>query len=188
MNKKDKNGKAMKEEETVIEEADMVRESQPLSLVIRAQYVRDISFESPNAPDILYVKENPEMNVSFNMGVRKLPPEYTYQANEDPYEVVISVQVAAKLGGKTAFIIEVEYGVEAALFNVPEDKKHPMLYIETPRHAFPFIRQIVANLTQMGGFPPLFLKPIDFKSLYMERFAKDLEENSREQEKEAVEA
>lgn len=135
-----------------------------LPVYIRKQYVKDISFENPNAPQILQSAEPPEMGVRFNMGSTLLDPE------KNIYEVTLGITAQARRGDKTAFIAEIEYGMEVMLENVPEEKIHPLLYIEIPRQAFPFVRQIIANLTQMGGYPPLLMRPVDFHALYIEKF------------------
>jgi preprotein translocase subunit SecB len=152
---------------------------QKLQLLIRRQYVKDISFENPNVPFILDSQDKPEMSVDFNTVVIKLNEDKPEPGKPIPYEVVFAVKAQAKRGGKTAFLAEVEYGVEAVLVDVPEEQHHPMLYIEVPKHAFPFVRQILSDLVQTGGYPPLLLNPVDFTALYMENFAKDLSEGQQ---------
>jgi preprotein translocase subunit SecB len=136
---------------------------------IRKQYVKDLSFENPNAPGVLESDEPPEMGVRFNMGSNLLDKD------NNIYEVTLGVTAQAKRGQKTAFIAEIEYGMEVQLEGVPEEQIHPMLYIEMPRQAFPFVRQIIANLTQMGGYSPLLMRPVDFRALYLQNFGEELE-------------
>ncbi|MGB1077050.1 MAG: protein-export chaperone SecB [Bdellovibrionales bacterium] len=142
---------------------------QSLPLQVHAQYVRDVSFENPNAPDSLRGgQEAPKIDISFNMDARNLKDD-----NADAlYEVALKVTANATRGDKTVFIAEVEYGAVVELSQVPEDKHHPLLLVEVPRLTFPFVRQIMSNLTQSGGYPPLNLNPVDFGQLYLQRFAK----------------
>ena len=88
------------------------------------------------------------------------------------YEVALKVTVNATRDEKTVFIAEVEYGAVVELSQVPEEKHHPLLLIEVPRMMFPYVRQIMSDLTQNGGYPPLMLNPVDFGQIYMQRFAK----------------
>ncbi len=140
---------------------------QNLPLKIHAQYIRDISFENPKAPNSLRGGlEPPKIDISSNMDVRNLEDE-TIKAL---YEVAFKVSAVAKREEETVFIAEVEYGVVVELSGVPEDKHHPLLLIEVPRLIFPFIRQMLSDVTQNGGFPPLLLNPIDFTQLYHKNF------------------
>ena len=144
-----------------------------MPILIRKQFVKDISFECPNSPAILDIRGKPEMDVNFNMNA--VPMEKSDDEGRF-YEVTLGLQAQAKRDGKLGFIAEIEYGMEVKILNgVPENRRHAMLYIEMPRYAFPFVRQILSNLTQMGGFPPLLLTPIDFRSLYLDRFGKEAE-------------
>lgn len=159
-----------------------------LPIFIQKQYVKDISFESPNAPHILNIRGRPEMDISFNMNAVPMDRPGNEEDDGDYYEVTVGLEAKARRGEKLAFVVEILYGLQVKIGkNVPEDKRHPMLYIEAPRYAFPFVRQILTNLTQMGGFPPLLLTPIDFKALYMERFVRDAEidENATQQKEQA---
>lgn len=162
-----------------------------LPLQIVSQYIRDVSFENPGAPDSLDFSKTgqPDMDVNIGLDARKLPE------GDNMYEVALSARAQAIAGGQALFIVEIQYGlvVQVDAQRVPEDQIHPMLFIEVPRHAFPFVRQIVANLVAQGGFPPLFLTPIDFQKLYIDRFADDLKQQqdakaaaSSEDEKQTV--
>ena len=83
----------------------------------------------------------------------------------------------ANRGDEPAFIAELQYGVTCSIGeDVPEDNHHPLLLIEMPRMVFPFVRQIIADTTIQGGYPPLLLNPVDFHALYMSRFSQDIEE------------
>lgn len=158
-----------------------------LPIFIQKQYVKDISFESPNAPQILNVRGRPEMEISFNMNAEPIERPENEAEDGDYYEVTVGLEARAKRNGKLAFLAEILYGVQVKINKgMPENKRHAMLYIEVPRYAFPYVRQILTNLTQMGGFPPLLLTPIDFKALYMDRFSGQAEiQESAEQKEQA---
>lgn len=146
---------------------------------ILAQYVRDLSFENPNAPESLRGgKEPPQMDINIGMDARKIPSKNP----DNLYEVVLNIRAIAFQDDDPLFIAELQYGVTVAIEGVPEENHHPVLLIEVPRLAFPFARQIISDLTVQGGFPPLMLNPVDFHALYMERFKEEIEEARRQEE------
>jgi preprotein translocase subunit SecB len=138
-----------------------------MPLTIHAQYIRDLSFENPNAPRSLRSDAGaPQMDINFSMDARRIEDGEI----KDLYEVGLGVYITAKRGDKTAFICELEYAVLCSLHEVPEEHVHPLLLIEMPRYAFPFVRQLVANITQQAGFTSLMLAPVDFRAFYMQRY------------------
>ena len=145
--------------------------AQELPINILAQYVRDVSFENPNAPDSLTLTgKQPQMDVNIGLDARKLAE------GENRYEVVLGVRAEALHEDSTTFLCEVQYGVVVEIAkDVAEDNHHPLVFIEVPRQAFPFVRQIVSQTVSNGGFPPLFLSPVDFHALYLERFKDDIQ-------------
>jgi preprotein translocase subunit SecB len=130
---------------------------------VLAQYVKDLSFENPNAPAVYQWQGQPQMDVQFNIG--------TQPVGQDVHEVVLKIEVEAKGNDGVAFRIELLYAGLFALRNVPEEQLQPFLLAEAPRLLFPFARQIIANASMEGGFPPLRLEPIDFAGLYMQSAA-----------------
>ncbi len=151
--------------------ADSAKLNAQAPIVVHAQYLKDISFENPHAPDSLRAGQpGPQMDININMDARKFAPE---EGQDAMYEVVLALTATAKRDGATVFLAEVQYGAVASLPGVPEETHHPILLIEVPRTLFPFARQLLAELTQSGGYPPLLLNPIDFRALYMEQFVKD---------------
>jgi len=130
------------------------------------QYIKDLSFEAPLAPDIFNVmrEAGPEMNVTIDAAVR--------QIDGPLFEVTITVSLEARVSEKTAFILELVYGcvVRVNPQVVPEEYVHSLMLIEVPRHMFPFVRQIVAEITGNGGFPPLMMQMVDFAELYRRKF------------------
>ncbi len=146
---------------------------QNLPIAIHAQYVRDISFENPHAPNSLRAgQEGPRMDINIAMDLRKI--EDGKIANM--YEVVLKVSAKAQRKDYTVYVAEVEYGMAVSMQNIPEAQHHPLLLIEVPKLGFPFVRQILADLTQNGGFPPLLLGPVDFYSMYLNQFGKKEEQ------------
>ncbi len=154
------------------EEQDL--QTTELPITIHTQYIRDISFENPDAPNSMRAGlEMPDMNVNIGMDARAIEDEKL----KSLYEVALTISATATRGDKTIFIAEVNYGVTISIDDsVPEDQHHPLLLIEVPKFSFPFARQILATLTSQGGFPPLLLTPVDFQALYMERFKEEIAE------------
>lgn len=160
------------------QETNDTQAAQNLPVVVHAQYVRDLSFENPQAPDSLRQgQDGPKMDISINMDARKLEED----SIENLYEVILKLSATANRQDKVAFIAEVEYGMTVSLPNVPEKHHHPVLMIEVPRLAFPFARQILADITQYGGFPPLLLNPVDFHKMYIDRFTEGEESAENDQ-------
>lgn len=146
-------------------------------ITIHTQYVKDISFENPNAPETLKSQQSgngPEIDININLDARALEEENA----KSLYEVVLTLTATAMRGEQTVFLAEVHYGVVASLEGVPENQRHPALLIEVPRMAFPFARQILSNLTTSGGYPPLLLNPVDFHAMYIDRFKDEISKKS----------
>jgi preprotein translocase subunit SecB len=123
------------------------------------QYIRDLSFENPGAPgSILAGAGNP--NLSFNISLA-----YKKQA-DDVYSVETTLAVKAERDGGMLFNVELVYGGVFIIRNVPEAQMPQLLLVECPRQTFPFARQVVANVVQQGGFPPVLLQPVDFDAIY----------------------
>jgi preprotein translocase subunit SecB len=131
-------------------------------LQVNAQYIKDLSFEVPGAPAIYaeLAAGSPEITVRVDLAAQPL--------GQNIFEVVLQLAIDAKLKERTAFIAELSYAGVFSL-NVPEEHLQPILLIECPRLLFPFARNIIADVTRDGGFPPMMLQPIDFISLYRSR-------------------
>lgn len=142
---------------------------QNLPVIVHAQYVRDISFENPHAPNSLRPGQDaPKMDVSINLDARPIDDAQI----PNLYEVVLKLQARADRPDYPVFVAELQYAVTVSLPDVPENQHHPLLLVEVPKMAFPFARKILADLTQDGGYPPLLIGPVDFYGMYMSRFAK----------------
>jgi preprotein translocase subunit SecB len=126
-----------------------------------SQYVKDLSFENPNAPAVFQWQGQPQIDVQFNIGANKVA--------DDVHEVVLKIDVRATSADKVAFQVELAYAGLFGIRNVPEEQIQPFLYAEAPRLVFPFARRVLADAVRDGGFPPLLLEPIDFGALYMQQ-------------------
>ncbi len=131
---------------------------------VLAQYVKDLSFENPNAPrSVAPSTQPPAINVQINVDAAPL--------TETDVEVTLRLEGKAESQGMLLFGFELAFAGIFRIQNVPADSLQPVVLIECPRLLFPFAREIVATATRNGGFPPLLLEPIDFVSLYRQRLA-----------------
>lgn len=132
-----------------------------MPIVVLAQYLKDLSFESPNAPESLTTMTGqPDVNIGVNVEAKKV--------GDNDFEVDLLLTVTAEENKKTMFIVEVTYSGLFTLTDIPEDALQAIILIEAPRLLFPFARNIVADATREGGFPPLLIQPVDFVSLYQQ--------------------
>jgi preprotein translocase subunit SecB len=130
---------------------------------IISQYVKDLSFENPNAPAVYQWQGQPQIDVNFNIGAQKV--------SDDIHEVGLRIEISARAQDKTAFQIDLLYAGLVAMRNIPAEQVQPVLLAEVPRILFPFARRTIADAVADGGFPPLLLEPFDFGSLYMQQAA-----------------
>ncbi|ATQ68663.1 MULTISPECIES: protein-export chaperone SecB [Methylosinus] len=139
------------------------------ALNVLVQYVKDLSFENPNAPRSLGPREAaPDIGIQVNVNARQLAPT--------DFEVSVTLEASAGQGPDLMFKFELDYCGVFRLLNIPQEQIHPIVMIECPRLLFPFLRQIVADATRNGGFPPLYIDPIDFMALYQQRAAQFAEQ------------
>ncbi len=124
-----------------------------------AQYVKDLSIENPNSPQVYQWQDQPRVDVQFNINVDR--------ASDEVHEVVIKLDVSARSDSGVQFMIELSYAGLFGLRNFPDEALGPFLLVEAPRLLFPFARQIIAESTQNAGFPPLLLDGIDFGAAYL---------------------
>ena len=136
------------------------------SINILAQYTKDFSFENPGAPRSLQSREKaPNINISVNVNANPL--------SETEFDVVLSLTAEAKDEAKVLFNAELAYGGVFRISGFPQEHMLPVLFIECPRLLFPFARQILADATRNGGFPPLMIDPIDFAQMFQQRMAEE---------------
>ena len=133
---------------------------QPPSIRVLAQFIRDLSFENPRAPDSLSVANTPpQMDVGVEMNARGRADGF--------FEVDLKLTTSAQRDGAALFHCELLYGGLFQIAGVPQDDMELVLMTECPRFLFPFARQIISELSSQGGFPPFMLDPIDFAGIYL---------------------
>lgn len=131
---------------------------------VLTQYTKDFSFENPNAPRTLAGQQTgPKISLQINVNARAVGPA--------DYEVSVMLEGGAGTGADALFKFELNYAGIFRVENIPADQIQPLVMIEGPRLLFPFARQIVAEAVRAGGYPPLYVDPIDFHGLYMQRIA-----------------
>ncbi|MBG7601365.1 MAG: protein-export chaperone SecB [Gammaproteobacteria bacterium] len=126
-------------------------------------YCKDISFETPNSPSMFLGEWKPQMDLQLNTGMQKL--------DDDNYEVVLTVTVTVKSGGKTAFLVEVQQGGIFNIIGVPEEQMSPVIGITCPNILFPYAREAISDLVNRGSFPQLLLAPVNFEAIYAQQQA-----------------
>jgi preprotein translocase subunit SecB len=133
--------------------------NQNSQIVINAQYIKDLSFESPSSPfSLTSLKDAPKVELNLDVTSSKL--------QNDNYEVVIEIKSSVKSEDKDVFLIDLKYGALFTLTNIPEEHLESVLFVHCPSIMFPFARRIVADVTRDGGFQPLMIDPIDFLAFY----------------------
>lgn len=134
---------------------------------IQSVYIKDISFETPNSPQILMEQWKPQLEMEISNDINRL--------QEDLYEVVLNITATVKVGEKTAFLIEVHQAGIFILKAFAQDKLSYMLQSYCPNILFPFARELISNIVTRGGFQPLVLAPINFDALYAQHQQKQQE-------------
>jgi len=131
---------------------------------VMAQFIRDLSFENPRAPDVLRAGSGqPQIDMGVEMNAR---------GREDGlFEVDLKLSARAAREDGAVFVVELLYGGLFAIEGVPAEDMEPVLLVECPRYLFPFARRIIGDVTADGGFPPFLLDPIDFGGVYAARKA-----------------
>ncbi|NTU77049.1 MAG: protein-export chaperone SecB [Alphaproteobacteria bacterium] len=131
----------------------------PLQITVNVQYIKDFSFECPNAPQIFTATQTPPvLNMGINVQTRPL--------SDNVYEVLLLIKLEAKIEDKAAFIGELSYGGVLSVPPMPEEQLKIVLLVEAPRLLFPFARSVLANAVREGGFPQILINPIDFGAMY----------------------
>jgi len=136
-------------------------EQEPTFMIERI-YVKDLSFESPNAPAAFTMTEAPSVDVGLNTNTQ------TVDETQGLTEVTLTVTVTAKGSSTTYFAVEVQQGGMFRLQNIPEEHLPILLAVHCPTILFPYAREVVADLVSRGGFQPLHLHPVNFEALYQQ--------------------
>ncbi len=137
------------------------------SLVLNAQYLKDLSFENPRAPETLLTQQPGAPDIAVDVDVK------ARQLGDDVFEVMLGIKVQATLAGQPFFVVEVDYGATVTIRNAPPELLGLLVLVETPRIIFPFARNIIADATREGGYPPLLLSPIDFAELHRRKLVEN---------------
>ncbi|OLI47269.1 protein-export chaperone SecB [Xanthomonas oryzae pv. oryzae] len=130
------------------------------AFTIEKIYVKDVSFESPNTPAVFNDANQPELQLNLNQKVQRL--------NDNAFEVVLAVTLTCTAGGKTAYVAEVQQAGVFGLVGLDPQAIDVLLGTQCPNILFPYVRTLVSDLIQAGGFPPFYLQPINFEALYAE--------------------
>ena len=163
-------GKTADEDVAQAQGAAPSQDPQSAELSILVQYIKDLSFESPNAPASLQGPgENPKLNVNINV-------QAAAQA-DDIFEVALHFEANATSDDGVIYNIELVYAGVFRVTGVPENLLQPVLFIDCPTLLFPFMRRIIADMSQEGAFPPLLLDPVDFAALYRQN-AEQIEQSA----------
>ncbi len=123
-------------------------------------YLKDVSIEVPNAPEIFVERDAPKISIELNNEAKPLADGY--------YEIALQITVTSKIGKQTAFVVDI---VQAGIFvikNIPEDGLEAVIAITCPNILFPYAREAISNFTVKAGFNPVQLQPINFEALYMQ--------------------
>lgn len=137
---------------------------------IISQYVKDLSVENPNAPESFQYTDKPQIDLQFNIGARPI--------NDEIHEIELKVNVTAKAGQGTVYLVELSYCGLIGMRNLPDEQMHAFMYAEAPRLLFPFARSVIANATRDAGFQPLMIDPVDFNGLYMQQLQQRAQEEA----------
>ncbi|PCH65402.1 MAG: protein-export chaperone SecB [Gammaproteobacteria bacterium] len=141
------------------EENASTEEQQAARFVIQKIYTKDVSFESPNSPDIFREEWKPKLDLQLGNEYRRI--------DEDNHEIILSVTVTAKVGDKTAFLVEVKQAGIFSLTGYSDEEMGPLIGSYCPNTLFPFVREVVSDVVTKGGFPQLVLSPVNFDAMYM---------------------
>ena len=138
----------------------MEQNDQPI-FGIEKLYVKDLSLEVPNAPEIFLERDQPQIEIQLNTSGRGV--------GEGVFEVVLTVTVTAKMGEKTVFLVEVGQAGIFRIQNVPEEQLEPLIAVACQNILFPYAREAVSDAVSRAGFQPIVLQPVNFESMYMQR-------------------
>ena len=135
-------------------------------ILVHAQYVKDLSFENPNAPRVLMEGSNqPDVEITVNVGAMLI--------DENQYEVTLNLAAKASSGETALFLVDLTYAGLVTPEGATADEINPLIMIEAPRLLFPFARAIISDATRDGGFMPLNIQPVDFVAVYQHNLAQN---------------
>lgn len=144
--------------------ADETPSNEPVkpALLLRAQYIKDLSFENPKSPGSLFsMRDAPGMEVSVNMGAQRL--------DDTVVELAMQIAVRAIVDNATLFLVDLTYAGVIEARGIPVEQLEQTIFITGAQLVYPFARRVIADVTRDGGFPPVQLEPLDFAAMYAER-------------------
>ena len=144
----------------------MEQNAQPV-FAIEKLYVKDLSVEVPNAPEIFLEQEQPQVEIQLNTAGRGV--------GEGVFEVVLTVTVTARFGEKTVFLVEVGQAGIFRIQNVPDEQIEPLVAVACPNILFPYAREAVSDAVGRAGYQPIVLQPVNFEAMYMQRLQQQAE-------------
>ncbi|MSO14079.1 protein-export chaperone SecB [Rickettsiales endosymbiont of Trichoplax sp. H2] len=129
------------------------------SVLVNAQYIKDLSFENPKAPYSLLGSEKPEVDVSIDIGAHNI--------QEETYEVVLAIQVKSVVKEDVQYLIDLKYaGVFTLDKGMNNEEREKVIFIQCPTIIFPYARRVISDISRDGGYLPLYISPVDFMTLY----------------------
>jgi len=149
----------------------MTQENNPPRISVEAQYIKDLSFENPNAPSSLTGDKKPNIDMALDLHVSRL------EKDKDIFEVCLNIQASAKAENDNLFVVELQYAGIFTVSGVSDEERKFILGVHCPALLFPFARQIISDMTQSGGFQPLMVDPIDFGALYVSKMQEEAEKS-----------
>lgn len=150
-------------------EKDNQRTTPQVQFSIEKIYVKDLSFETPNSPQIFQKKWEPMVNLDLANSASSLSDEF--------YEVVLSITVTVSFEKDTVYLVEVQQGGIFNIQNVPKDILNRMLNTVCPNILFPYAREVISDLVTKGGFPQLILAPVNFEAIYQQQAGGNITSN-----------
>lgn len=139
----------------------MSEQQEAPSFSIEKLYLKDLSVEIPNAPEIFLARETPQVEIQLQTNGQNL--------GDGAYDVVLTVTVTARIEDKTVFLVEVGQAGIFRIFNVPEENLEPLIAVACPNILFPYAREVVSDAVTRAGFSPVVLQPVNFEGMYMAR-------------------
>ncbi|MBW7902336.1 MAG: protein-export chaperone SecB [Rhodocyclaceae bacterium] len=139
----------------------MSEQQESPSFSIEKLYLKDLSIEVPNAPEVFLERESPQVEIQLQTNGRNL--------GDGAYEVLLTVTVTARIGEKNVFLVEAGQAGIFRIFNVPEENLEPLIAIACPNILFPYAREVISDAVTRAGFSPVVLQPVNFEGLYMAR-------------------
>jgi preprotein translocase subunit SecB len=139
----------------------MSEQQEAPSFSIEKLYLKDLSVEVPNAPEIFLEQDSPQVEIQLQTNGQNL--------GSGAYEVVLTVTVTARIGEKTVFLVEVGQAGIFRIVNVPDENIEPIVAVACPNILFPYAREVVSDTVTRAGFSPVVLQPVNFEGMYMAR-------------------